>query len=216
MAPMSAFTAETVRRVTGLSDRQLRYWDDTGFFSPSYADEDRSRPHSRIYSFRDLVGLRTLARLRNKHGIPLQELRRVAAKLAEKYTEPWSSLKFYTVGKRVYFGDPDTGTIMATRAGAQTLMRFDMLEIARQTEEDVKQLRKRQPDQVGKISRHRYVMHNAPVVASTRIPVSVIRDLRDAGRTIPEILEDYPQLTAQDVQRALDFEEEPGRQRLTG
>jgi hypothetical protein len=33
---VSIFSAEQVCRLTGLSARQLRYWDLTGFFSPTY------------------------------------------------------------------------------------------------------------------------------------------------------------------------------------
>jgi hypothetical protein len=39
MAELLAFTADHVARLTGLSNRQLRYWDDTGFFAPALLDE---------------------------------------------------------------------------------------------------------------------------------------------------------------------------------
>ncbi|MGI5835680.1 MAG: MerR family transcriptional regulator, partial [Chloroflexota bacterium] len=112
MATLLAFSAEHVCRLTGLSMRQLRYWDDTGFFHPQYADEDRKRPHSRIYSFRDLVGLRVIARLAKEHKVPLQQLRRVGKWLSEQYEAPWSSLRFYVAGRKVYFDDPLTNARM--------------------------------------------------------------------------------------------------------
>jgi hypothetical protein len=55
---ISAFNEEQVQRLTGVTMAQLRYWDRTNFFAPSLTDENRGRPYSRIYSFRDLVCLR--------------------------------------------------------------------------------------------------------------------------------------------------------------
>lgn len=37
---VSAFTEEQVSRLTGISHRQLRYWDSTKFFVPSLAYEN--------------------------------------------------------------------------------------------------------------------------------------------------------------------------------
>jgi len=44
-------------------EQTVGYWDDTGFFSPTLIDEHRRRAFGRIYSFRDVVGLRTIALL---------------------------------------------------------------------------------------------------------------------------------------------------------
>lgn len=88
MAELAAFTAEHVCRLTGLSSRQLRYWDRTDFFSPTLLDDHRRRAFGRIYSFRDVVGLGTTSILRNIHRVPLQELRRVGAWLKERHDAP--------------------------------------------------------------------------------------------------------------------------------
>ena len=65
-------TAENVCRLTGLSARQLAYWDATDFFSPELLDEHRRRAYR----------------------IPLQELRRVGEWLQSHHASPWSSLRF--------------------------------------------------------------------------------------------------------------------------
>src|SRR5947209_8547317 len=93
MAELLAFTTEHVCRLTGLSVGQVRYWDKTEFFSPTLVDGVR-RAFSRIYSFRDVVGLRTIAMLRNKHHVPLQQLRRIGEWLHRHHETPWSSLRF--------------------------------------------------------------------------------------------------------------------------
>lgn len=76
--PLTAFTTDTVSRITGSSVRQLQRWDRTGFSVPSFADPQRRRPYSRVYSFEDLVGLRTIAKLREQ-GVSLPALKRVRA-----------------------------------------------------------------------------------------------------------------------------------------
>lgn len=62
-----AFSAEHVVKLTGLSQSQLRYWDRTGFFQPEYASENRRSPFSRVYSFQNVAGLRTLGILRRQY-----------------------------------------------------------------------------------------------------------------------------------------------------
>jgi len=50
------------------------------------------------------------------------------------------------------------------------------------------------------------VSHNRPVIAGTRIPTSAIKSFNDAGYTVDEIIEEYPDLTPEDVKAALDYE----------
>ncbi len=78
---LAAFSEEHVSRVTGLSIGRLRYWPRTGFFRPSFVEDDPRLPYSRFYSFKQVVALRTLEMLRVQNGVPLQHLRRVAEKL---------------------------------------------------------------------------------------------------------------------------------------
>lgn len=208
MDELLAFSSEHVSRLTSLSLRQLGYWDRTGFFSPQYADENRRRPFSRIYSFRDVVGLRTIALLRNTHKVPLQELRKLGAWLKEHHTTPWASLTFYVSSRRVYFDDPRTGTRMGARPLGQPILPFAMEKIAHEMDIAAKRLRKRAREDVGKVTRHRYVVHNAPVLAGTRIPTSAVSNLHEAGYSARAIIKEYPRLKAGDVRAAIAYEEQ--------
>lgn len=206
---MLAFSLDHVRRLTGLSLRQLRYWDDTGFFSPQYTRENRRRLYSRVYSFRDLVALRTIAELREK--ITLQELRRIGEWLQDQYETPWASLRFYIVGGKVYFDDPRTKAQIATDPKGQialTVAVFEMEPIAHNMREAAIRLRQRGPNEVGKITRNRYIMSNAAVLAGTRIPTSAIWNFHVAGYKAEDIVRQYPQLTVDDVQAAIAHETE--------
>lgn len=205
MKVILAFTAEQVSRLTGLSDRQLRYWNDTGFFKPSLADEP-NRPYGRIYAFRDVVGLRTIAIMRNTHRIPLQGLRKLGAWLTEQYDQPWSTLRFYVAGRDVYFDDSLNGTRRAGRQPNQTVITIEMDDIAEVTAENANKLRRREADEIGRVVQHRYVSHNSPVIDGTRIRTEAIWNFHNAGFDADAILEQYPRLTRADVDAAIDYE----------
>ena len=211
---MSAFTADQVCRLTGLSPRQLSYWDRTGFFSPQYAHDDRKRVFSRIYSFRDVVGLRTLAQLRQT--IPLQELRRVGEWLKQEYQDPWAEVTFYIAGRRVFFDDPRVDGRVAGHPLGQMVFPIEMKQVAREMDEQTKLLRERSADDIGQIRKSRNVVHNAPVLAGTRIPTVAIWSLYQSGYDIQRIISEYPSLTENDIRAALDYEEEQQRVRRAG
>ena len=52
---------------------------------------------------------------------------------------------------------------------------------------------------IGRIAQHRYVSHNAPVVAGTRIPTAAIRRFKEAGYSVGQIIKEYPDLTDHDM-----------------
>src|SRR5215211_7782715 len=118
----SAFSADQVVRLTGLSMRQLAYWDKLGFFQPQYAAEDRKTPYSRIYSFKDVVGLRTLAILKTKYKCSLSHLQTVARELSSYSTAPWAEITLYVLKKRVQFKEPETGRVRGVVDGQYALL----------------------------------------------------------------------------------------------
>jgi uncharacterized protein (DUF433 family) len=52
----------------------------------------------------------------------------------------------------------------------------------------------------GQIERRRGVLGSKPVLAGTRVPVHTVRRYLDAGRSVEQILESFPALTAADVE----------------
>lgn len=205
-----AFSAFHVCRLTGLSLRQLSYWDNTGFFSPYYASENRRSPFSRVYSFEDLVGLRVIAILRNDRKIPLQKLRRVAQELATYHTRPWSGLVLYVVGRDVFFKEPDSDQIRRVGDRQYTFtVAVDAVTTDMRAKADALRLRK--SEQYGRVERHRNVVHNAWTVAGTRIPTRTIWRYHEAGYDTASIIRDYPQLTASDISAAISHEQRLAR-----
>lgn len=210
MAEIVAFTSEHVCRLTGLSPGQVRYWDDTEFFSPTVVDGHRKRAFGRIYSFRDVVGLRTIAILRKQHRIPLQQLRRVGEWLRVHHETPWSSLRFALAGRKVVFFDPATGIPTEPRGEGQKVLDIALEPIANEMRAAARRLQERGSEQIGRIVRNRYVVHNAWTIAGTRVPTQAIWNFHQAGYDTAAILKEYPRLTAKDVEAAIEWE--AGRQ----
>jgi uncharacterized protein (DUF433 family) len=198
---IKAFGADHVIRLTGLSKAQLRYWDNMGFFEPAYAYVDRRSPYSRIYSFKDVVGLRVLSLLRMQHKISLARLRKTADALSKYSKTPWSDLVLYVLGREVYFDEPETGKVRGVLNMEYTT--FPLISVIDDIRNKSLQLRERTPEQFGQVEKHRFVAHNARVIAGTRIPINAIRRLSDAGYGISEIKAEYPTLTDADVEVAL-------------
>jgi uncharacterized protein (DUF433 family) len=191
-----AFGVDQVRSLTGLTRRQLQYWDETGFFSPEFAGGDR------VYSFRDLVGLRTIAKLRET--VPLQDLRKVGEWLKREHETPWASLRFFRSGRTVHFRDPKTGDVIAANPEDQRVC-IELEEIANEVRELIAARRRRSLSKEGKVERKHRVVRSRPVLAGTRIPVDAIWNFHEAGYSTEQILEEYPTLTANDVVAAIEY-----------
>jgi uncharacterized protein (DUF433 family) len=199
------FSEEHVIRLTGLTRGQLRSWDRMKFFQPHYAYEDRHTPYSRIYSFQDVVGLRTIAVLMKEHGVSLQELKRVATELVRRGYSHWADLKLYVVKGQVHFTRPDTGDVEGVWDGQLAML--PVIDVITDLEKRVVDLQQRTRDQYGQVEKRKHVMRNAPVIAGTRIPTAAIRRFHEAGYSVEAIIKQYPTLTPADISAALEYEE---------
>lgn len=106
------YTASDVARLFNLATSRLRYWDRTGFLSPS-----GRRGRRRCYTFQDLVGVRAAKALIDA-GVPLQRVRRSVDSLRSmlpKVTRPLTELRVVADGNSVVVRDsqgrfePSTG-----------------------------------------------------------------------------------------------------------
>ena len=194
----TAFSVEHAARVTGLSKARLSRWDKLGFFSPENADDDdRGNAFSRVYSFTDLVGLRVLAVLTDDHGISIKELKATAFELEKRSKRPWAEISLAVVKKKVVF---DLDKIPRDRHG-QYIGKFVPLNtIASEVAKRAENLRNRKKELLGTTERHRFIAHNAVVLAGTRIPVASVESFIDAGYSDKDILAEYPTLTKIDMQ----------------
>lgn len=207
---VSAFTEEQVGRLTGITKNQLRRWDRTNFYHPEFADENRRTPFSRVYSFKDIVSLQILGALQNDLGISLQHLRKVKEKLAHLGDDKWSKVKLYVVKKEVVFHDESMGEFRGILSGQIVISPIVLESVKTKMEEAVSQLHSRDRSKVGLVERHRRIASNSWVVAGTRIPIDAVKSFSNAGYTTEQIIDEYPDLTQEDVRAAIAHDGEIG------
>src|SRR5215470_14197930 len=115
------FTSAQVVRLTGITPRQLQWWDERGIVVP------RREGRRRLYSADDITEVAVICALRRK-GFPLQRVRRImkflqrelGSRLAEAVSNG-SEYHLLTDGKRVYLENSqrEVGAEIFTRRPAQ-------------------------------------------------------------------------------------------------
>jgi DNA-binding transcriptional MerR regulator len=199
-----AMTEDHVARVTGISVGQLRAWDKRGFFKPNFSYDNEHSAYRRIYSFKDVVGLKTIATLRERYKIGFSKLQVVATELEARGYAHWADTQLFVLKKKVHFKDPRTGQVESLEDGQLAML--PIIDVIDEITRKVVDLKKRPETAYGKVERHRFVARNSWVVSGTRIPTATIRRYADAGFSIEKILEEYPTLTEDDVYAALTHE----------
>ncbi|HEX3861440.1 MAG TPA: MerR family transcriptional regulator, partial [Stellaceae bacterium] len=175
---LAAFSEEQVHRVTGLTGGRLRYWARTGFFQPSFVENDPRAAYSRFYSFKDVVALHTLEMLRVKNGVPLQHLRKVAEKLSHLKDDLWTTTTLYVANRKVVFSDPASGKPQEVVSG-QFVMDYPLVMLIAETSKSIDVAGRRSAEQFGKVSKIKGVNRNAWTISGTRIPIVSICRLHE-------------------------------------
>lgn len=98
---MQGFTAGEAAKLTGVPYDRLDYWARSGFLRPGLVGA-KGKGTRRLYSFRDLVALRTAKELRDL-GVPLQTLRKVVGYLrrAKGLEQPLAEARLVVNGNDV-------------------------------------------------------------------------------------------------------------------
>lgn len=195
---IAAFSTLEAKALTGVSLRRLQYWDETGFIRPSVAARE-GRGSPRLYSFRDLVQLRIVARLRSQ--LSLQALRKL--KDALDVDAPFATIRFGLLpgGEVVYLGPG--GQPESARRPGQITMTFDieLEEIRADLSGAIRTLRERTG--IGQVSRRRGVLAGQLAVKGTRVTPAAIRRVIHRGWSVERVLDEYPDLRVEDVDAAL-------------
>ena len=199
MTVFRAYTTEQAARVANVSPRRVRYWADSGVLVPSVLHDPSTSPRGALYSFPDVVGLRTLALLRDRHGLSLQSLRQAADFLRSHAERPWSELRLWVRGKDLLFRAPATGDLLSTGKPGQAAFTIEIEPVALDAERASEALGQRNPADIGLTERRRGVQNNRVVVKGTRVPVESILSLASDGYGAEAIVEAFPSLTLGDV-----------------
>jgi uncharacterized protein (DUF433 family) len=202
--PFLALDANTASKITGISKSQLSDWERRGIVTSSYAHLRSETGSRRAYSYRDILNIRTLSQIRQQLGLPLAEITRAGAYLTTHGKTAWSQLGIGISGKRLVFRNPETH--QWADAPEQAILELNLSTLPDEVTRLVSEALQRDPANSGKIERNRNIMHNAPVVAGTRIPTSTIWVYHEDGYSTEEIIEQYPQLTPEDIEAAIAYE----------
>lgn len=199
---VGAFSEDQVAKLTGLSRAQLRLWNRNGFIRPSFKiSDDARKPYSFIYSFTDLLKLRVLNQLRNKHGVSMQELRKVERALSHLGDSKWTSQKLWVSNRKVVFTEPES--LKKREISSKQFVAEIALEVVTSdAREDIQRLNSRGDDSVGRIVKRRHVHASEAVFSGTRIPVAAIVDYIEAGYSDDEIIRQFPSLKTGDIEAA--------------
>jgi DNA-binding transcriptional MerR regulator len=76
----ASFTSQDIVRLTGITARQLQWWDERGLVVPA------RKGHRRVYSFEDLTEVAVICELRRK-GFSLQRMRKVVRFLQKEFSK---------------------------------------------------------------------------------------------------------------------------------
>lgn len=117
-----SFTSRQVSERTGLTPRQLQWWDEQGIVVPA------REGHRRLYSSEDLAELAILCDLRRR-GFSLQRIRKMIAMLRKEFGHSLSELlsrgrglHLLTDGETVFLRDSERGVIDLLRNAQQPLL----------------------------------------------------------------------------------------------
>lgn len=196
-----AFPVELASLLTGASLGQLQHWRGSGLLIP----EIQRRPKA-LYSFRDVVALRTVVRLRAE--VSLQTVRSAFGTLLEyDLTDHPSAYKLLTDGKSVFFQAPDSDeTIdLVKRKGQRVLITMEDVFKPFTNLQGSSVVDFRHPRANLEIREHR--LGGWPTVAGTRVRYDTVARLLSDGTIEPSEAQNfYPQVTAAGAIDALDLD----------
>ena len=131
------FTSAQVVRLTGITPRQLQWWDERGIVVP------RREGRRRLYTADDITEIAVICALRRK-GFPLQRVRRIMKflqkELGRRLAEAVSNGSEYhllTDGKRVYLENSQREVIDVLKNSRQPLLGICLSDAVREVRAEI-------------------------------------------------------------------------------
>jgi DNA-binding transcriptional MerR regulator len=135
---LEGFTAAQACQLTSCTPHQLRYWDKVGLITPSLQTTDGRPGRRRIYSFRDLIGLRVVKSLLD-NGLSIQRVRRAWDYLRRTgdMDDHLASVRLVTDGQSIFAIARDDEELLDALRHGQLAFFVKIDEIAAVVEDDV-------------------------------------------------------------------------------
>jgi DNA-binding transcriptional MerR regulator len=137
------FTSSDVVALTGITPRQLQWWDERRIVVPA------REGHRRVYSMEDLAEVAVICELRRR-GFPLQRVRKVMRFLQKEFgktlAETVSGASEYhllTDGKTIYLETSARQILDILKNARQPLLAICLSDTVRQVRADIRSAKKR-------------------------------------------------------------------------
>jgi|SRR5579884_38899 len=131
------FTSAQVTKLTGITPRQLQWWDERGIVKP------QRKGRCRMYSFDDLTEIAVICALRRK-GFPLQKVRRIMKFLQKEFgrrlaqaVSNGSEYHLLTDGKRIYLKNSDRQVIDVLKNSRQPLLAVCLSDAVKEVKAEI-------------------------------------------------------------------------------
>ena len=137
------FTSRQVMALTGISARQLQWWDERGIVVPA------REGHKRIYSIDDLAEVAVLCELRDR-GFSLQKIRRLIRFLQKELgrrlvqtVRAASEYHLLTDGRHIYLEDSARAVVDLLKNARQPMLSVCLSDTIQRVRADIRGARKR-------------------------------------------------------------------------
>lgn len=131
------FSTQEVIRLTGITARQLQWWDERGIVVPA------RQGHRRTYSFEDLTEVAVICELRNK-GFSLQRMRTVVRFLQKEFSKRLaetvggsSSYHLLTDGRTLYLETSPQQIVDILKSSRQPMFAICLSDTVRQVKASI-------------------------------------------------------------------------------
>lgn len=131
------FTSAEVVELTGITPRQLQWWDERGIVKP------RREGRNRMYSEQDIAEVAVICALRRK-GFPLQRMRRIMRWLQKEFggrladaVSSGSDYHLLTDGRRIYLENSQRQVIDILKNSRQPLLGICLSDAVRELRAEI-------------------------------------------------------------------------------
>ncbi|WP_084958990.1 DUF433 domain-containing protein [Thermoactinospora rubra] len=197
-----SYSPKLAAALSGATLRQLAHWRNAGTGRGAVLVPEVSARRPVLYSFRDLVALRTCVKLRNDAS--LQKIRRALDTLRDdlREREHLSEYRLVADGSTIYLVEPGQATDLVHRKA--NIVIHEMVDVLRPFYRDGRHI----PDLLRPrehVAVDPAVRGGIPVIEGTRVPYDEVAGLLRDGVPAERIAEYYPSVSAGAARDAVDF-----------
>lgn len=194
------YPVDLTSALTGATINQLQHWRSSRLLDAEHRDGRLI-----LYSFRDLVALRTFVKLRAK--APLQQIRKALDSLKDmNLTEHPSTYHLQADGNSIVLVDQDGAVDLVARPGQTTLATLEDIYAPFETRDGRQVVDFRHPRPLLEIMEGR--MWGLPTIRNTRVVYDSVASLVGPGVTPEQVPLHYPSVPVAAVYDAMDFDAE--------